>query len=337
MSVYDRELLALLFVISKWSHHLLGRRFIVNTDQKALKYLLNQSIHPDFQVACISKVMTFDFCIEYKKGVENKVADALSRKPDTELLAISVLGPQGFLLDRIRHSWTTDQHLQDIIARVQLSPYKSFTFLNNQLRWKERLVVGNDEQLKKDIISLWHNSTQGGHFGMDATIKRLQSLFYWKDLIHDTRNFINRCVIYQRHKYDMTANLGLLQPLPVPDGVWTDIYLDFVEGLPKSKGNEVILVVVDRLSKYGHFLPLAYPYTAQSVAQYFLDNIFKLHGMPNILTSDRDPIFHSDFWEELFSLQGVQLQRSTAYHPQTDGQTEVLNRTMETILKVFLI
>ncbi|XP_047260185.1 uncharacterized protein LOC124893114 [Capsicum annuum] len=142
-------------------------------------------------------------------------------------------------------------------------------------------------------------------------------------------------LLFVRHKYNVAVNPGLLQPLLVPDGVWTDICLDFVEVLPKFKENKVILVLVDRLGKYGHFLPLAYPYTAQSVAQCFPANIFKLHGMPNILTSDRDPIFLSSFWEELFNLQGVQLQRSTAYHSQTDSQTEVLNRTMETYLRCF--
>lgn len=115
---------------------------------------------------------------------------------------------------------------------------------------------------------------------MDATIKKLQSLFFWKYLVQDTRDFINRCDVFQRHKYDVAESPGLLQPLPVSDGVWTDICLDFIEGLPKSSGKEVILVVVDRLSKYGHFLAFAHPYTAQLVAQCFLDNIFKLHGMP---------------------------------------------------------
>lgn len=106
-----------------------------------------------------------------------------------------------------------------------------------------------------------------------------------------------------------------LQPLPIHEGVWIDVCLDFIEGFPESNGKDVILVVVDRLSKHGHFLCLHHPYTAQSVAQCYLDHVFKLHGMPVTMTSDRDPVFLSSFWQELFTFQGVQLQRSTAYHP----------------------
>lgn len=127
--------------------------------------------------------------------------------------------------------------------------------------------------------------------------------------------YIIKCDIWQRHKYDVAASPELLQPLPIPEGVWADICLDFIEGLPKSNDKEVILVVVDRLSEYGYFMAFSHPYIAQCVAQYFLDNIFKLHGMPVTLTNDRDHVFLSGFWQELFTLQGVQLQMSTAYHP----------------------
>ncbi|KAH0655478.1 hypothetical protein KY285_030360 [Solanum tuberosum] len=187
-------------------------------------------------VAGISKLMAFDFTIEYKKGLDNKVADALSK---------------------------------------------------NQ---------GSDHQLREHIIQLWHSTPHGGHSGMDATIRRLQSLFYWKTMVTNMRSFINRCDVCQRHKYDASAYPGLIQPLPIPEGVWTDISLDFIKGFPKSKGKDVILVVVDMLSCM--VCPLLW------------------------LVTVTDLVFLSSFWQELFTLQGVQLHKSTTYHPQTDGQTE---------------
>jgi transposase InsO family protein len=127
--------------------------------------------------------------------------------------------------------------------------------------------------------------------------------------------------------------MGLLQPLPILQGVWQDLTMNFIEGLPKSEGCSVILVVVDRLTKYAHFLPVKHPYTAATIAQLFMDHVVKLHGLPASIISDRDIIFVSHFWRELFKLYKVNLQLSTAYHPQTDGQSERVNQCLEMYLR----
>jgi len=146
----------------------------------------------------------------------------------------------------------------------------------------------------------------------------------------DIKKFVRKCEICQVNKHETVDPAGLLQPLPIPSRIWADISMDFIEGFPPSHGYTVILVVIDKFSKYGHFLPLSHPYTASTVSHLFLSQIFKLHGMPQTIVSDRDPLFTSSFWRELFHLQGISLAFSSAYHPQSDGQTESLNKCLET-------
>lgn len=131
----------------------------------------------------------------------------------------------------------------------------------------------------------------------------------------DVDSFIKQCKVCQHAKHSHSHPAGLLQPLPIPASVWQDVCMDFVEGLPKSEGYNVILVVVDRLTKFAHFIPMKNPYTIVIVAQLFMDNIVKLHGLPSSIVSDRYKIFVSTFWKQLFKLYKVNLTLFTTYHP----------------------
>jgi transposase InsO family protein len=161
-------------------------------------------------------------------------------------------------------------------------------------------------------------------------------LFAWQGMKAMVHSFVTACEVCQQAKPDRSKLPGLLQPLPVPDRAWSVVSLDFIEGLPTSGGVSCILVVVDLFSKYAHFIGLKHPFTAASVAQAFLSNVYRLHGLPQALVSDRDRVFTSNFWRELFKLAGVELRLSTAYHPQSDGQTERVNQCLETFLRCFV-
>jgi transposase InsO family protein len=163
-----------------------------------------------------------------------------------------------------------------------------------------------------EIMAVVH---EDGHEGVQRTLHRLQRDVHFPNMKQLVQDFVRTCSTCQRYKSEHLHPAGLLLPLPVPQGVWTDITLDFVEALPRVRGKSVILTVVDRFSKYCHFIPLAHPYSAEAVAQAFFADIVRLHGVPQSMVSDRDPVFTSKFWQELMRLVGTKLHMTTAFHP----------------------
>jgi hypothetical protein len=151
----------------------------------------------------------------------------------------------------------------------------------------------------------------------------------------DICNFIAECEVCQRNKGETVKSPGTLQLLLIPPAIWKDISMKFIMGLPKSGHKSVIMVVVHHLSKYAHLCTLQHPFTTSMMAQIFMDQVFKLHGIPYSIVFYHDPTFTSNFWQELFKLQGTQLHLSSTYHPQTDGQTKVVNKCLETYLRCF--
>lgn len=266
--------------------------------------------------------------------MDNGAADALSRVGHLLTAnALSICQPQW--TKEVTNSYETDSKAQDLLARLAVvSPDEEGYSLNQGLIcYHGRMWIGANTALQTKLISALHQSAVGGHSGAAATYQRVRKLFAWTGLKSAVENFVKQCLVCQQSKHEHCRPAGKLQPLPIPLVPWQDISMDFITGLPKSDGYEVIMVVVDRLTKFAHFTPLKHPFTAVQVARALWDTVIKLHGVPLTIVSDRDPIFTSNLWRELLATSGTKLLYSTAYHPQTDGQTERVNQSLEMYLR----
>ncbi|KAG8489288.1 hypothetical protein CXB51_017334 [Gossypium anomalum] len=331
LAAYERELIGLAKAVTHWRPYLWGRHFLICTDHFSLKYLLDQRLTTSPQQHWISKLMGFDFRVEYKAGKLNRAADALFRKDEDLPHHMTVSFPRVEMLKAIRQEIEASPELSQLQQRILQGKLGSeWVAQDGLIFFKGRLYLLPTSPIIHTIIS---SINAMAHEGGLKTLHRLRQDFFWKGMKLATSEFVQHCLVCQRHKWKNLQPAGLLQPLPIPQHIWADISIDFVEGLPKVKGKSVLMVVVDRLSKYAHFLPLSHLFTAISVATVFFAEAFRLHGLPESIISDRDKIFLSLFWKELFHQSGFKLAFSSAYHPQSDGQMEVVNRTIEMYLR----
>ncbi|GJP78463.1 hypothetical protein CLOP_g8756, partial [Closterium sp. NIES-67] len=193
-----------------------------------------------------------------------------------------------------------------------------------------KIWVPNYPPLRQLLLEEYHDALYARHFGSNKTLTGIAKHYYWPYMADDVQKFVTSCDTCQRMKSSKQKKAGLLQPLPVPEQPWQVVSLDFITGLPPTtSGHDAILVVIDKFSKMVHFIPTHTTARTEETAQLFVRHIISQHGIPTTLISDRDPKFTSKFWKELMSLLGTKLAMSSAYHPQTDGQTERLNQIVE--------
>ena len=324
--------------VQKWKHYQIHKPFTIRSGQMSLKYLWEQKEIPSQYAKWLVKLMGFQFTVEYREGRTNKVADALSRvigEHDATLQEISVLLLPD--IEAIGQEVLQDPSLLKIIDQLKTDPDipSRFTNSHNQLRYKGRLVIPRGSAFVKAILSDFQDSPIGGHAGNLKTYKQVADQFYWIGMKGDIKRHVSECQVCQINMTNSLAPAGLLQPLPIPQNIWVDITMDFIEALPQFKGFDTIWVIVDRLSKYSHFVPLKYLLNAQGLARQFVKEIIRLHGIPRSIVSNRGKNFMGHFWQEIHKLQGTKLNFTSEYHPESDGQSEVVNKRLGNYLHCF--
>ena len=329
-SNYDRELYVVVQALKFWRHYLLHREFTLYSDHEALRFLHSQQKLSARHGRWVETLQDFSFSLRHCPGCENKVANALRRRHHTlQISQAAIIGFDRLLLiyrdcPNFCKSWdkVTAEHLDYQIEY-------GFLFFHDRLC----IPSGSTHDF---LIWELHGGRLTGHFGVTKTIQAMELLYYWPQLRRDIRRMIGRCSTYIIGKLTK-QNTGQHLPLPIPNSPWQEVSLDFVLGLPRTRCQlDAILVVVDRFSKMAHFIACSKTTDAAHMARLFFNEIVRLHGVPRSIVSDRDVRFTSTFWKALWHLMGTTLQFSIAFHPQTDGQTEVTNRSLGNLLRCLI-
>jgi hypothetical protein len=351
--IHHKELLAIVVALKEWRHYLHGTKFTVRvlTDHRSLVHFETQPKLSDRQARWNEFLSEFDYVIEYQEGKKNVCADALSRRPDhasvdsknvislqTLVNRATVSAISTSLTGEIQEGYKTDDFAKNILNGIRMSRVDHFTVKEN-LIWYDnyRIFVPDVLALKTKIISECHDGKLAMHVGFAKTYDLVAKSFYWPNMYNDIKKYVHTCLICQKTKAENKKKAGLLFPHKVPTKRWQVVTMDFITQLPRSKnGYNAIMVVVDKLSKRAYFIPCTTNVTAPEVALlYFKRVVANGHGVPQMIISDRDSKFTSLFWSSLWSLLDTKLELSTANHQETDGQTEIVNRTLEQMLRAF--
>ena len=330
-STYDKEFLAIVRALEHWRHYLVGGEFILHSDHEALKFIQGQHKLNPRHAKWVEYLQAFNFVIHHKAGQLNKGADALSRR----YLLLSTLESKVLGFEIVKGLYANDEDFKDTYEKCSSHAHGLFHLDHGFLFKGTRLCIPKSG-FRELLIQELHGGALAGHFGIEKTCSMLKEHYYWPSMAKDVEHLVRRCSVCQLAKSHLRPQ-GLYSPLPVPHGPWEDVSLDFITGLPKTqRQKDSIMVVVDRFSKMAHFVACHTTNDASHVSNLYFKEIVRLHGIPRSMVSDRDTKFLSHFWLTLWRKLGTHLKFSTTCHPQTDGQTEVTNRTLGTLLRVLV-
>ncbi|KAL3701254.1 hypothetical protein R1sor_019276 [Riccia sorocarpa] len=324
----EREELAIVLATKHWKHYLGDKAFVVETDHKPLVYLETQKDLSKRQIRWAEWRQRFNMTIMYVEG-RKQLADALTRMPVVNQITTDVKVDANFWI-KLVNATKIDEEIVGAQNRKGISTNQGIVFKEG------RVWIPQEVSLRHTILAECHDSAVAGHVGIEKTLETLQRIFYWPKMKEDTATYVRSCRECQQIKATNQSPAGLLQPLPIPSKRWEHVSMDLVCELPMTKtGFDSIVVFVDKLSKMIHLCPTRKDVSAPELAQLYLRTVVRHHGLSQVIITDRGTQFTSLFWRTLFGLFKTKLAFSTAYHPQTDGQTERENRTIEDMLRAF--
>jgi hypothetical protein len=307
-ATHDLELATIVHALRKWTHYLMGKRFELRTYHNGLKCLFDQPTLNARQTRCLEFLSEYDFDIKNIKGKENKVVDALNRRVH-ELHATTISMYQSDLKDKIIEAAKSDLQYKELVAKLQqgilqkkIEEYK----LDNDeiLMYRGIVYVPNSRELKNMILREIHNVPYVGNPVYHKTIAAVKSQYYWPSMKKEVVDFIVRCLECQKVKVEHRHPTSFLQPLPIIEWKWEVVTMDFITKLPiTNKQHDSTMVVVDKLTKATHFVPVKLTHKAANIVDVYMKEISILHGIPKTIVSDRDPKFTSKFWKGLFNGQ----------------------------------
>ncbi|KAF1329279.1 Retrovirus polyprotein, partial [Globisporangium splendens] len=357
--VREQELLAIMHALRVWRVYLLDRPFLVETDHKSIETILTQKTTNRRVARWFNELAEFQPQFKWIPGESNDVADALSRNPDfehnaaqvslSELLdaaqnreiVASVKATTTPLKTLINKRYSSDQRLQDILKKLKneevvpkYSSHDELLYYQTKEDEAPRLVIPDDEDLKNRVAYENHDVVTAGHPGYFKTYVAVQKKYYWPRMYKFIKRYVNTCELCQRNKARQMKPPGLLNPLEIPCGRWMDISMDFMVSLPSTNSNfDAIMIIVDRLTKRSMFIPTKTTASAEDTAELFMKHYVKDHGLPRTIVSDRDTKFTSKLWQQVMTIMGTKHNLSSAFRPQTDGQTERTNRFVQDYLR----